>query len=125
VCSTRLEQSSGGHDGLRRGVTPCCACPGAQHGTAPDPKLTAFLAEVAHGRIRPDEAARQLNSLVASAQPTGDFAATDLTRCHAPRFGAVQNRMGVPSESQSAACGAETVRPVPLMITSSTCSPHT
>jgi hypothetical protein len=50
---------------------------------APDPKLTAFLAEVAHGRIRPDEAARQLNGLVASAQPTGDFAATDLTRYHA------------------------------------------
>ena len=49
---------------------------------------------MAHGRIRPDEAARQLNSLVASAQPTGDFAATDLTRCHAPRFGVVRNELG-------------------------------
>ena len=77
--------------------------PGTQYGVAPDPKLTAFLAEVAHGRIRPDEAARQLNSLVASAPPTGDFAATDLTRCHAPHCGAFALGCGVKTQQRNMA----------------------
>lgn len=81
-------------------------CAGAQsvagngfgNGVAVDPGLRELLAEVARGRVRPEDAAVQLGQLAvpaaaaaepgngAAPQPTGDYAAVDLSRCTAVTF---------------------------------------